>query len=192
MATIFQSSPDRRNEKSAQAFRTISEVADELDVPQHVLRFWESKFTQIRPLKRGGGRRYYRPEDVDLLRRIRVLLYDDGYTIKGVQRLLRENRGRLATGEPPYGDAIRADINRPEPRSEAQRSEAARPEPVQPARPEPGQNGRPQLVRPEQAEPVRILQPVRPPQQPLDPNRRKELESILSDLQSALKLLRGE
>ncbi len=80
----------RRLRKSPDAFRTISEVASELDVPQHVLRFWESKFSQIKPLKRGGGRRYYRPEDVDLLRGIRHLLYTDGYTIKGVQKLLRE------------------------------------------------------------------------------------------------------
>lgn len=80
----------RSNEKSAAAFRTISEVGREIDVPQHVLRFWESKFSQIRPLKRGGGRRYYRPEDVALLRRIRELLYTDGYTIKGVQKLFRE------------------------------------------------------------------------------------------------------
>lgn len=80
----------RRGRKSAEAFRTISEVASDLDVPQHVLRFWETKFTQVRPMKRGGGRRYYRPEDVDLLRSIRSLLYDDGYTIKGVQKLLRE------------------------------------------------------------------------------------------------------
>lgn len=77
-------------QKSPDAFRTISEVASELDVPQHVLRFWESKFTQIRPLKRGGGRRYYRPEDVDLLRGVRALLYSDGYTIKGVQKVFRE------------------------------------------------------------------------------------------------------
>ena len=84
------SGPGRRPGKSAAAFRTISEVADELDVPQHVLRFWETKFPQIKPLKRGGGRRYYRPEDVDLLGRIRVLLYQEGYTIRGVQRLLRE------------------------------------------------------------------------------------------------------
>jgi len=75
--------------KSISAFRTISEVSSDLDVPQHVLRFWESKFTQLRPLKRGGGRRYYRPEDVDLLRRIHSLLYREGYTIKGVQRLLK-------------------------------------------------------------------------------------------------------
>jgi DNA-binding transcriptional MerR regulator len=80
----------RRNGKSAAAFRTISEVASELDVPSHVLRFWETKFAQVRPLKRGGGRRYYRPEDITLLRRIRSLLYDDGYTIKGVQKLLRD------------------------------------------------------------------------------------------------------
>src|ERR1700743_1213352 len=85
----------RTQDKSPDAFRTISEVATELDVPQHVLRFWESKFTQVRPLKRGGGRRYYRPEDIALLRPIRSLLYDDGYTIKGVQRLLKEARGRL-------------------------------------------------------------------------------------------------
>src|SRR5260221_7247732 len=76
--------------KSAEAFRTISEVASELDVPQHVLRFWESRFTQIKPVKRAGGRRYYRPEDVDLLRGIRALLYSDGYTIKGVQKILRD------------------------------------------------------------------------------------------------------
>jgi len=78
--------------KSATAFRTISEVSSDLDVPQHVLRFWETKFPQIRPLKRGGGRRYYRPEDVELLRRIQSLLYREGYTIKGVQRLLKEGR----------------------------------------------------------------------------------------------------
>ena len=76
--------------KSAAAFRTISEVSLDLEVPQHVLRFWETKFTQVRPLKRGGGRRYYRPDDIELLRRIRNLLYSDGYTIKGVQKLLRE------------------------------------------------------------------------------------------------------
>ena len=95
----------RRGTKAPGAFRTISEVASELDVPQHVLRFWESKFSQVRPLKRGGGRRYYRPEDIELLRRIRALLYDDGYTIKGVQKLLREN-GRKSAGDvarPPQG-----------------------------------------------------------------------------------------
>jgi DNA-binding transcriptional MerR regulator len=96
---FYDPSSARRQAKSAAAFRTISEVATELEVPQHVLRFWESKFSQIRPLKRGGGRRYYRPEDVTLLRRIRQCLYEDGYTIKGVQRLLRE--GQLKPPDPP-------------------------------------------------------------------------------------------
>jgi DNA-binding transcriptional MerR regulator len=80
-----------RMDKSPDAFRTISEVAEDLDLPQHVLRFWETRFTQIKPMKRGGGRRYYRPQDVDLIKGIRHLLYDQGYTIKGVQKLLREN-----------------------------------------------------------------------------------------------------
>jgi DNA-binding transcriptional MerR regulator len=78
-------------DKSPDAFRTISEVADDLDVPQHVLRFWETRFTQIKPMKRSGGRRYYRPDDVNLLRGIRRLLYGEGYTIRGVQRILREH-----------------------------------------------------------------------------------------------------
>lgn len=77
-------------DKAADAFRTISEVAEDLDIPQHVLRFWETKFTHIKPLKRGGGRRYYRPDDVDLVRGIRYLLYGQGYTIKGVQRIIKE------------------------------------------------------------------------------------------------------
>jgi len=97
----------RRGGKSAEAFRTISEVASDLDVPQHVLRFWETKFNQVRPMKRGGGRRYYRPEDVDLLRSIRSLLYDDGYTIKGVQKLLRE--GGLRPFYADDGPAARVD-----------------------------------------------------------------------------------
>ena len=77
-------------DKAPEAFRTISEVADELEVPKHVLRFWEAKFAHLKPMKRGGGRRYYRPADVDLLKGIRHLLYDKGYTIRGVQRILRE------------------------------------------------------------------------------------------------------
>lgn len=100
----------RGSGKSAAAFRTISEVASELDVPPHVLRFWETKFSQIRPMKRGGGRRYYRPEDVDLLRRIRELLYKDGYTIKGVQRLLRDGIHREDGDEESSEDeALEAD-----------------------------------------------------------------------------------
>ena len=99
--------------KSAAAFRTISEVSDELDVPQHVLRFWEGKFSQVRPLKRGGGRRYYRPEDIELLRRIRDLLYSEGYTIKGVQRLLREGRGKETASEESAAPASSAEVAAP-------------------------------------------------------------------------------
>ena len=87
--------------KSPDAFRTISEVAEDLDLPQHVLRFWETRFKEIKPLKRGGGRRYYRPDDVDLLRGIKHLLYDEGYTIRGLQRILKEqgNRFVVAVGK---------------------------------------------------------------------------------------------
>ena len=97
-----------RAKKAPNAFRTISEVADELHIPQHVLRFWETKFPQIKPLKRGGGRRYYRPDDILLLRRISDLLYIQGYTIKGVQRLLREGGGQLSDNIPPATAAERA------------------------------------------------------------------------------------
>ncbi|HEY0184617.1 MAG TPA: MerR family transcriptional regulator [Rhodopila sp.] len=90
-----------RPKKAPNAFRTISEVEDDLHIPQHVLRFWETKFPQVRPLKRGGGRRYYRPDDIVLLRRIADLLYTQGYTIKGVQRLLREGGGQLSDDIPP-------------------------------------------------------------------------------------------
>lgn len=91
-------------QKSADAFRTISEVAGDLSLPQHVLRFWETRFPQIRPLKRAGGRRYYRPADILLLRSIRQLLYDDGYTIKGVQRLLKEQGARGLGAVPHVSD----------------------------------------------------------------------------------------
>ena len=96
-------------EKSPEAFRTISEVAEDMDLPQHVLRFWETRFPQIKPLKRGGGRRYYRPDDVVLLRAIKQLLYGEGYTIKGVQKLLREQGApgltRSARGAPDAAQA---------------------------------------------------------------------------------------
>jgi len=97
-----------RARKAPNAFRTISEVADELHIPQHVLRFWETRFNQVKPLKRGGGRRYYRPDDIALLRRISDLLYTQGYTIKGVQRLLREGGGRLGEEIPPPSSAEQA------------------------------------------------------------------------------------
>ena len=92
--------------KSQRAFRTISEVASELDLPHHVLRFWETKFNAIKPMKRGGGRRFYRPEDVALLRQIRSLLYDDGYTIKGVQKLLRGGGGKIAAAPAAPSPAV--------------------------------------------------------------------------------------
>ena len=99
--------PPPRARKAPSAFRTISEVADDLHIPQHVLRFWETKFPQLKPLKRGGGRRYYRPEDISLLRRVSDLLYTQGYTIKGVQRLLREGGldEAIAAGAPPVAAA---------------------------------------------------------------------------------------
>jgi len=100
----------RGEEKSASAFRTISEVSVELDLPQHVLRFWETKFPSIKPLKRGGGRRYYRPGDIVLLRRIRCLLYDEGYTIKGVQKLLREGLGEASEDKDRRSDDGRSGI----------------------------------------------------------------------------------
>jgi DNA-binding transcriptional MerR regulator len=161
---------ERRVEKSAQAFRTISEVASELDVPQHVLRFWESKFSQVRPLKRGGGRRYYRPEDIDLLRRIRTLLYDDGYTIKGVQRLLKEGRGRLP--------AQRMDLAA-ESALESLRIVSARAEAMTaPNRPPLPRTGpQPSTTTPRAAT--------------LDLHKRREIETVLEDLEQALTQLRS-
>jgi DNA-binding transcriptional MerR regulator len=117
--------------KSAAAFRTISEVATELSVPSHVLRFWETKFTQIRPMKRGGGRRYYRPEDIVLLQQIRSLLYDDGYTIKGVQKLLRDGNQKkvreqaapVAKKSPPVAGPVAASAEAAPDISPARRAE---------------------------------------------------------------------
>src|SRR5687768_4196825 len=159
---------DRRIEKSAQAFRTISEVATELDVPQHVLRFWESKFSQVRPLKRGGGRRYYRPEDIDLLRRIRTLLYDDGYTIKGVQRLLKEGRGRL----PPQRLDVAAESALESLRIVSARAEAM----AAGSRQLPRTGPQPSTTTPRAAM--------------LDLHKRREIETVLEDLEHALTQLR--
>ena len=94
-------------EKSPDAFRTISEVADELGLPQHVLRFWETRFSQIKPMKRTGGRRYYRPDDIDLVRAIKHLLYGEGYTIKGVQRLFKENGVRAVVAAVRNGTPLK-------------------------------------------------------------------------------------
>ncbi|NNM73491.1 MerR family transcriptional regulator [Enterovirga aerilata] len=139
-------------QKSPDAFRTISEVAADLDIPQHVLRFWETRFSPIRPLKRGGGRRYYRPDDVDLLKGIRHLLYGQGYTIKGVQRILKEDGLRfvqaIGRGEqvvavarpdsqpddgPELGDFEAAELKSDPGRPQAVAREAADPE--EPAHP---------------------------------------------------------
>jgi DNA-binding transcriptional MerR regulator len=102
--------------KSATAFRTISEVSSELNLPQHVLRFWETKFSQVCPLKRGGGRRYYRPDDISVLRQIQGLLYDNGYTIKGVQKLMRngyiKQKNAIETSEANKSVAVSTDLNR--------------------------------------------------------------------------------
>ena len=114
-------------DKAPDAFRTISEVADEIDIPQHVLRFWESRFAQIKPMKRGGGRRYYRPDDVDLLRGVRHLLYGEGYTIRGVQRILRDEGAAFvqnvwragATAPPSQSEDDRAEDDFAEASSEA-------------------------------------------------------------------------
>lgn len=162
---------ERRVEKSAQAFRTISEVATELDVPQHVLRFWESKFSQVRPLKRGGGRRYYRPEDIDLLRRIRTLLYDDGYTIKGVQRLLKESRGRLPQQQ-------RLDLAA-ESALESLRIVSARAEAMTGGSRQPLPRTGPQ---PSTTTPRATM---------LDLHKRREIETVLEDLEQALTQLRS-
>jgi DNA-binding transcriptional MerR regulator len=171
MAVSVQTA-ERRIEKSAQAFRTISEVASELDVPQHVLRFWESKFSQVRPLKRGGGRRYYRPEDIDLLRRIRTLLYEDGYTIKGVQRLLKEGRGRLPQQQ-------RIDLAA-ESALENLRIVSARAEAMTgggPRQPLPRTGPQPSTTTPRAAM--------------LDLHKRREIETVLEDLEQALTQLRS-
>jgi len=113
MAAQGKSAQARRGEKSANAFRTISEVASDLDVPQHVLRFWESKFTQVKPLKRGGNRRYYRPADIELLRAIRQLLHTEGFTIRGVQKLFKEQGSRATVEQALSGAPIMAVSARP-------------------------------------------------------------------------------
>ena len=172
MAVSVQAT-ERRVEKSAQAFRTISEVATELDVPQHVLRFWESKFSQVRPLKRGGGRRYYRPEDIDLLRRIRSLLYEDGYTIKGVQRLRKEGRGRLPPQQQRLDLAAESAL-------ESLRIVSARAE---------------AMAQGNQRQPLPRTGPQPATSTPratmLDLHKRREIEAVLEDLEQALTQLRS-
>jgi DNA-binding transcriptional MerR regulator len=158
----------QRAAKSAGAFRTISEVAGELNVPQHVLRFWETKFTQVKPLKRGGGRRYYRPEDVELLRSIRALLYNDGYTIKGVQKLLREGGMKSVRNPQPDQALPEGGKERREPALRSG-SASARAEPV--------------------AEPAISTPQPQGARKPLDPETRASLKSLLGELQALRDLL---
>ena len=160
-------------DKSPEAFRTISEVAEALAVPQHVLRFWESRFPQIKPMKRGGGRRYYRPDDVDLLRAIKRLLYDEGYTIKGVQKMLREQgAGSLARSEAP-------EIAEPAPVAAA----PMRIEPVlRRAEPAAANDAPPLITAPKVAEPA-------PAALALRADEIAELRAILTDLREAQRIL---
>lgn len=116
--------------KSPDAFRTISEVAEDLDIPQHVLRFWETRFSQIKPLKRGGGRRYYRPDDVALLKGIRRLLYGEGYTIKGLQRILKEQGPRYVQAIGRGGEIAGSNAPAPSPAAAAAHMATPRAEPM--------------------------------------------------------------
>ena len=168
--------------KAPDAFRTISEVADEIDVPQHVLRFWESRFQQIRPMKRGGGRRYYRPDDVDLLRGVRHLLYGEGYTIRGVQRILREQGAAFVQ------DVWRAGAEPPPPELEEDRAADEIPAETTAGRLEPNLFG---LGSPRAQErtteyPDGRREPTMTPAAPIDPPRRLEALENRRKLQTAL------
>ncbi len=176
-----------RPKKAPTAFRTISEVADELHIPQHVLRFWETKFSQVKPLKRGGGRRYYRPDDISLLRRISDLLYIQGYTIKGVQRLLREGGGRLSDDIPPAT---------PDERAEAE-AERAQPVPQEPPQlPMPGLTGEPSPEAPQPRAPARARGVTAPgfASEGTSDSEAERLRAVLSEtlgeLEKLLELLR--
>jgi DNA-binding transcriptional MerR regulator len=168
-----------RPRKTADAFRTISEVADDLHVPQHVLRFWETKFPQVRPLKRGGGRRYYRPEDLLLLRRVADLLYTQGYTIKGVQRLLRDGGGALQENIPPAS---------PEERQQAEAERAIIPPPaLEPALPAPRKGEKiPQLPMPG----LLLPETPRPAPKPKYGDEAERLRGLLTETLHVLEELR--
>ena len=153
--------------KSPEAFRTISEVADELALPQHVLRFWETRFTQIRPLKRGGGRRYYRPDDIDLLRGIRYLLYGEGYTIRGVQRILREQGPRFVIGA---GRGNMSDVYPPQPDDALPEEEVAAPEPELDDEPAVEEAASEDADAPEIAEPAFNPREFRHPEPDMEPS----------------------
>lgn len=173
----------RRSGKSESAFRTISEVAEELDVPQHVLRFWESKFPQVKPLKRGGGRRYYRPEDVALLRRIRDLLYSEGYTIKGVQKLLREGGGKEAVSAAKPAPTPEVSVG-----AEAELSLKANHADEPPAFALPVEDEAENDVA-ELSAPVQEVVPPAVPAARFSPEVRSELEALLAELEQLRGLL---
>jgi DNA-binding transcriptional MerR regulator len=176
--------------KAPDAFRTISEVADDLDLPQHVLRFWESRFSQIKPMKRGGGRRYYRPDDVDLLRGIRHLLYGDGYTIRGVQRILRE-QGVRAVQSIGQGQPV------PLPAPSPEDDDGHEAEPGAPADAE-AENGEVEVLPPlfsaaasksSAPRPAKGASPAPPTAGPLSAESVERLKRVLADLQEARRLL---
>ena len=179
-------------DKSPEAFRTISEVAEDLDLPQHVLRFWETRFNQIRPMKRGGGRRYYRPEDVELLRGVRRLLYGEGFTIRGVQRLLKDKGVAfvVAAGQPGAINTLA-----PAPEDEGEATPTARHERREPPMAnvkaaEPSTT--PGELEPEPA-PMAAVAPPPPPvtviRLALGEERRRRMEGALADLLEAKRLL---
>jgi DNA-binding transcriptional MerR regulator len=168
-------------EKSSSAFRTISEVAAELDVPKHVLRFWEGKFPQLRPMKRGGGRRYYRPEDIELLRGIRWLLYSDGYTIKGVQRILRDSGVKFVKHcwrDQPAGSEAERGIDIPNLAAEARKAVGRPPRITEPIASSSSENRR-----------IAEAAPAVKPEPALSKDQRKFLLSLLQDLEECKDLL---
>ena len=181
-------------EKAPDAFRTISEVAEEIDVPQHVLRFWESRFPQIKPMKRGGGRRYYRPDDIKLLRGVRHLLYGEGYTIRGVQRILRDEGAAFVQ------DVWRAGAATPPPLAEEDRVEddfAETSEDAAEERAEPDLSAftlsPPQVAPAERREPTFAAPPaavaVAPPAAKLNPAAEAKLRAALDELVACRRLI---
>jgi len=170
--------------KAPDAFRTISEVAAELELPQHVLRFWETRFTQIRPMKRGGGRRYYRPEDVDLLRGVRLLLYGEGFTIRGVQRLLKDKGVGFIVSVGQTGSVQTV-------------TTADRDEEEETAPPRAAQRREPVIDAPEdfapavfdKTPPALQMPPAPSPRPALTENKRRRIEAALSELLEAKRLL---
>lgn len=180
-------------DKAPGAFRTISEVADEIDVPQHVLRFWESRFTQIRPMKRGGGRRFYRPEDVDLLRGVRHLLYGEGYTIRGVQRILREqgvafvqNVWRAGAEQPP----VQSDEDRFEEDTDEAKETDVAPGPSSPFAAAPTRERSDEARAPARREPTFASTAVATPKAAgLDSEARGQLRTTLDELVECRRML---